>query len=490
MWLAAQLTRNITLLFLLWWLTGCSTTGFKNIFVTYSVQMQPQRALIEQGQFAQAALDIEVGDPTDHNYVLLLLEQGRAQFLAQQWQQSLTNLKKADAALTAQDSAAQYRLSQGLNQLGTTVTNDNAIIYEVPSYERTLLHHYLALNYLALKQSEAALVEIRRANLQQEKALAAHEVALQEATQEAQKNGALADTQQALSAYPDMSGVIGGLKNGYQNAYTFYLSALLYDAAKEYNSAYIDYKRALEISPQNTFIQQRLWVLSKQLEMTDDRAQFERDFNLPMAMTAEPKSNVKNKKPSRASSSARVVFLIESGLVAAKQQVLLPLPIRSSDGYYAMFNVAMPVYQASPYTARFNIETADGMLQSLPIASMTALAAKQLQEDLPVMLVRQGVRLFAKEMLRQKIADEAGDLGNILINLYNFASETADTRSWNLLPHSASVMEAQMPVGERTITLSSGYQRHPIKLNIQAGKLNLVLISAQNSGITSRVFSL
>ena len=79
---------------------------------------------------------------------------------------------------------------------------------------------------------------------------------------------------------------------------------------------------------------------------------------------------------------------------------------------------------------------------------------------------------------------------DILINLYNFASETADTRSWSLLPHSASVMEAQMPVGERTITLSSGYQRHPIKLNIQAGKLNLVLISAQNSGITSRAFSL
>ncbi|MCE2593311.1 hypothetical protein K6Y31_00550 [Motilimonas cestriensis] len=440
--------------------------------------MQPQRTLVAQGQFGLAADSIEPGSPTEHNHTLLLLEKGRAQFLAQQWQQSLETFKQADAVLVAQDKAAQYRLSQGINQLSTAISNDNAIIYAVPSYERTLLHHYLALNYLALQQPEAALVEIRRANLQQEKALAEHQVWLQSAVDKAKQNGILADTQSALNAYPDMSGVIGELKNGYQNAYTFYFSALLYDAAREYNSAYIDYKRALEITPDNIYVQRRLFDLANQLNMVDDIAQFERDFR-------QLKPRVEHN-----TSTARVVFLIESGLIAAKQEVRLPVPIRSSDGYYGVFNVAMPVYQPDGQAQSFSIIDEGRRLDAAPIAKLTAMAAKQLQEDLTGQLIRQGIRLFAKEMLRQKVAKEAGDWGNLLINLYNMASETADTRSWSLLPNEALVIDTHLALGQHGVILRDGRHQHPIDFKVQAGKLNLVLISVQNSGITSQVFPL
>ncbi|MEI8618891.1 hypothetical protein P4S63_22420 [Pseudoalteromonas sp. B193] len=46
------------------------------------------------------------------------------------------------------------------------------------------------------------------------------------------------------------------IKNGFQNAYTFYLSALLYQSAKQYDDAYIDYKKALAIQPNNIYLQQ------------------------------------------------------------------------------------------------------------------------------------------------------------------------------------------------------------------------------------------
>lgn len=458
--------------------SGCAAPNVKNMFVTYSTQMQPQRAMVAQGQFGLAADNISPGSPAKHNYILLLLEKGRAQFLAQQWQQSLDTLKQADAALAQQDRAAQYRLSQGINQLSTTITNDNAIIYAVPSYERTLLHHYLALNYLALKQPEAALVEIRRANLQQEKALREHQADLQSAVETAQEEGVIPDTQGALSAYPDMSGVIGELKNGYQNAYTFYLSALLYDAAKEYNSAYIDYKRALEITPGNLYIQKRLLYLAEQLDMADDRAQFERDFTTTPALSVQQ------------TSVARVVFLIESGLIAAKQEVRLPVPIRSTDGYYGVFNVAMPVYQQGDQAAHFTLLGKDDQLDASPIAKLTSMAAKQLQEDLTAQLIRQGLRLFAKELVRQKVAKEAGDWGNLLINLYNMASETADTRSWSLLPDEALVVDTQLSLGQQSLVLSDGRQQFPLNFNVHADKLNLVLISVQNNGITTQVFPL
>ncbi len=43
--------------------------------------------------------------------------------------------------------------------------------YRAPDYERTMLHHYLALNYLQRGDAEGALVEVRRANQVQEQAL-------------------------------------------------------------------------------------------------------------------------------------------------------------------------------------------------------------------------------------------------------------------------------------------------------------------------------
>ena len=45
------------------------------------------------------------------------------------------------------------------------------MVYRAPDYERTMLHHYLALNYLQRGDAEGALVEVRRANQVQEQAL-------------------------------------------------------------------------------------------------------------------------------------------------------------------------------------------------------------------------------------------------------------------------------------------------------------------------------
>ena len=78
--------------------------------------------------------------------------------------------------------------------------------------------------------------------------------------------------------------------------------------------------------------------------------------------------------------------------------------------------------------------------QTSELVRLEALAAKDLQERLPGMLTRQALRLVAKEQVRRTAAKE-GDVGNILVGIFNTLSERADTRSWLTLPAQASSWE-------------------------------------------------
>ncbi|MCE2572485.1 COG3014 family protein [Motilimonas eburnea] len=472
------------LLFLVWGLavagtlSGCSSTSLRNLFIPYNEQMMPVRAQVAQGQFTQAAATIEPTEPDQHNYVLLQLERGRAWFLAGKYQQSLASFNAADQAIKADDNAAEYRLSAGMNQLGTAITNDNLLRYALPSYERVFLHHYLILNYLALGQYDSALVEVRRANLAQQQALNEHSDELQSVVVQANDQGILADTNAALNGYPDMSGTLGEVQQGFQNGYTFLLSALVYEGAGEYNSAYIDYKKALQLTPHNAFIQGRVWQLAKQLDMQDDQAVFSQ--TLPVSIT----------QTTAMPSDTQVVLLVEQGLVAAKQQMHLPVPIRSSDGYYGIFNVALPVYPVGDTETEVHLSQEGKAVALSPVAQVFPLAAKQLQQDLPAILLRQAIRTYSKEMMRQQMAEEGGDWGNVLANLYNMATETADTRSWSLLPNRVGVSGLTVNGTSTSLEIKQGINHKTINLSVTRGKINLVWVSVQGNGIATQVFSL
>ncbi|WP_147378779.1 COG3014 family protein [Motilimonas pumila] len=437
----------------------------KSVFVGYDQQLQSTRQLAWQGQFDAAAQSIELGPVDSRNHILQLLQQGRALFLAQDFEASLTRFQQAAQVLAQLDRQAQYRLSQGVNLAATTVTNDNLIPYELPDYERTMLHHYLAINYLALSRVEPALVEVRKARQAQLMAAQKRQDELRQAANEAAEQGVIPDVNAAFNGYPDMSGLIGNVKNGYQNAYTFYVSALLYELVDEPNAAYIDYKKALEIAPDNRYIQQRLLVLAKRLGMTQDLAMYQKLFT---------------QFDSHSAQDGRVVILIEQDLVAAKQDMHLPIPIRSSDGYYGVFNVAVPVYNQAPRRAApLSIYQGNTLVaHSAEITGITNLAAKQLQEDMPAMLVRQAIRVYTKEMVRKNVADSAGDWGNLLVNLYNTLSETADTRSWSLLPGNVQVMDLSLGSGEQSLELRQGASRLPLNIAVAPGQTRLLLVTS------------
>ena len=119
-------------------LIGCASVGA--LFVSYSDTMQPMRQQLQVGQWSEALAAIPESTAKDNNYVLDRLQQGRIAFLLGDWKTSQRNLAAAATELNWLDQQAEFRVSDGLQQAGSLLSNDQTIAYQAPDYEQTLLH--------------------------------------------------------------------------------------------------------------------------------------------------------------------------------------------------------------------------------------------------------------------------------------------------------------------------------------------------------------
>ena len=458
-----SLSKRFVVTLMLSALSGCTALQFADIFQGYNSQMKPVKSAQRQGEFIKANDLLGERATNDGSYVLNLLESGRLAFLAANWQASQKNFAQAYIELEEQRNKAKIQLSRGIEKLGATVSNDNAISYQVPYYEQSMLHSYQALNYLFQHDLSGALVEIRRANLVQENALKAYESEIYNAKNALYKSGISTDS--LANTYPSMVSAIGQVKNAFQNAFTFYLSAILYEASGELNDAYIDYKRAIEIYPENTYLQQDILRLATKLGMSEDVEHFQQRFGKYQAK--------------QSTGQGQVVILVEKDIVNSKQDVSLNLPIGRGNKGLKFFSFSLPVYQGDlPQHSKAIVKSGGQSYQSNEIVRIQSLAAKDLQEQLPALLTRQVVRVVAKEQMRQKLSREAGDVGNILASIYNIASERADTRSWSTLPDQVDIVRMQLPSGKQVLPVQINGQQQNINLDVQPNRITLIHYSA------------
>lgn len=462
-------------------LGGCASR-WQDMFVSYSDQMVPLRNQLLLGHAAEALPEVRDSTLGDDTFVLDRLEQGRIAWLAGQDAGSKQALTAADSRLRWEDRQAQYRLSQGLGQVGSLLTNDQSMAYRTPDYERTMLHHYLALNYLQRGDAEGALVEVRRANQVQEQALKRRADEVRKAKDERDHAAAERDPEDEMRQLmsrgaPDLDRLIGRVKNGFQNAYTFYFSAVLYEAAGDLNDAWVDYQRGYQIAPDNQSLQDALLRLAVLRGAPDEIRATEK--------------KVGRKALSLAKDQGQLVVLFEDGLIPARRELFLPLPISTSGGDFRTFTVAIPYYDnRASNSGPLTVEVDKLAWQTSELVRLEALAAKDLQERLPGMLTRQALRLVAKEQMRQAAAKEGGDVGNILVGIFNTLSERADTRSWLTLPAQASSWQGMVPAGDIHLTLSAGAAQRQLPLTIHKGRTTLVWVQRLGAGLTTRVMPL
>ena len=127
---------------------------------TYNTQVRQYYDNLRQGDFDKAsrALDRNRLLKKDRNHLLYLLERGKLCYMMQQWDSSNRYFNEADAMMEgARNSAGDV--------IAGTLINPMMKRYRAEDFETYLVHYYKALNYLQLGNNEDAMVEARRISL-------------------------------------------------------------------------------------------------------------------------------------------------------------------------------------------------------------------------------------------------------------------------------------------------------------------------------------
>ena len=468
-------------LIIVFWALAMASCG--SVLKPYPLQINPVIAVVDQeAPEFEKTVKQQIGKKIHQkDQILYNMELGRLYQLRGEFEKSITHFRQAIAAIKVKDTEAKVTAKKGAGQASAVLTNDNAVAYRGYGYERVMLHHFQAMNFLATHHLEEAMVEARRANLEQKIALERHarelnklqndkEKTLSEKGPHARKNAS--ELEQSLhkglaGKLKAMDALTTKVKNSFQNSYTFYITALLYQSRGRLDQAYIDYRRALELSNENNFLLRDVLTLAEKLGRDEDYRHYARRLTgQPVPIATSP-------------DRGEVIFLFENDRLPERKQVKITLPNPKLN----LSSVAFPVYPkrlSSPSRLHIQSDKLSGETQVL--TDLRILAVKNLRERVPAMTTRQIIRLAVKEAGAQEAEKEWGILGKLGMNILNTWTEKADLRSWMSLPDQVELFRCSMPSGTHTFALTHpAMQSHSLVLDVTPGSLTLVMLTRVGS---------
>ncbi|MGB4574464.1 MAG: hypothetical protein WBI79_05670 [Kiritimatiellia bacterium] len=456
-------------------LSGCST---------YSHYPQGMEQTTLQSLRTGKRVDAEknFGKRTQGNSgVVFALEMGRVAQLEGDYEISRQAFTTAIEATREQDEKAVISASGAAAQGAAVLVNDKAIPYRAPDYERTLMHHYQMLNYLGLQDLNGAGVEVRRANKTQKDAQErrAREIerakSFQQNVPESEDGKADERDPHLIPVYAGLDEMAGSVKYSFLNAATLFLSGVVWEMLGEQNDAYIDYKKSIEIYPDNVYLQRAVIRLSRRLGMREDAADFSRRFPGAAAVAAPPQG------------MARLVVMFEQGLAPQKSDMSLAYPLSggSSLGVISLPIYADPVPPLVTGSVRVGGKSAG---KTAPLCNVSALAARALADQMPGILTRQVARAIAKGSAAQVAGDSGGEWAELLVTLYNVVSEQPDLRSWLTLPAHIQVLDAWAEPGTKKVEISAGGATvFSGEVTFTAGRTTIISVTTIDLAVYSHV---
>lgn len=462
---------SICLLSLL--LCACASTS---VFTAYPKQAKIMRDAIDKSDYTEASSRaLSNIDSADH--ILYSMEYGRIQQLAGHYQDSLKGFQVAIKAIDERENQAKYTLSGGAAQISSLLLNDNAIPYEGYAYEYVMLHQYQAINYLALGKLDDALVEIRRADRVQHDQAQRYQASVNSAKTVAQQNAINNQVNWSNYAFRYLNAAAAKVRSQFLNAYSYYIGGVLYELARQPNDAYIDYKKALRIAPNNRYLQQAVLRLAKQLAMTDDYAHY---YRLYPQTVKQPMAG-----------QGRVVILFEQGFIPARYQFSFPISINK-----IVYQLALPIYIADPVAITpLSLSFSQGQLKTAVICNLQNLSAKSLKQNYPLVIVRQALRIALQAGASATVNNNVKDDGtkaivNLLFSGYSALTSAADLRNWLSLPNDVQIADQFIHAGKQTVNLRYNNQHKTLSFTVNNGRTTLLLVNAYQDNLTVREINL
>jgi len=442
-------------------ITGCAALS------NYSRITQQSRISISKGDFEKALTVFPESSAKGGNEVLIRMERGVLLQATGDYENSSQEFEQAKKRIRYFEDKAVISATRTTSQAGSLIINEQVRPYEGEDFEKILLHGLDAVNYLMLGDLEGARVEIRNAYTRQKELYEKHAKELEEAKRKRGTDWERSFQNADPGGYDRLKSEAQSVSSIYQNAFAYYISALVYELNNEPDEAYIDLKKAIEAAPQSRSIQKDLIRLSKELNIREDTQMWESRYG---------------KDESTQPDAVDVFVIFELGLAPYKEAMGIPIPL--SEGGFV--SASMPVYRFTPTSIMSGSILYDGHSEETSVVSDTdAIAARNLLDKFPILFAKQIVRTYLKARATNKLSREYGAWGAIGGTLASIITEQADLRTWSSLPKEIQVARVFVSGTTKNITIRSIPGADKEIVDIPEGARHLiVLCRATDAGLS------
>lgn len=436
----------------------------------------------------------------------------------------LGRYEESNRALQKATALATERYTKSIVQdVASFVVSDNVVDYDASALERSMAHYYGMLNYLALGDTEGALVEARNAN---------------------------ALLRRYANDFPNRSFV--------NDAAVQYLAGMLQWGQREENDAIVSLRQSLagyQDYETRYGVRTPVPVAVDAARVADAVGLHDVAEGTRTRLLSGHESEAD--EPARERNAGDVLIVIENGFIAHKRQQKLFLPVLRSerdsvlagsagsaveaavrvlirtvvimndmskegqsyvqaheDGVtlvsgalsaagVELVTMAWPVYELSARRATGIRVTADGESATTPalIEDLSAIAVRDFEERKTAMLLRMTARALLKEagVIQSERAGEraGGALGGFAARVaarsLATATERADTRSWSALPAELLLARLRLSAGEHDIEIEyqgmNGRETRTVRVDVRPGEVALrtVAVLGRDGGDQGRL---
>ena len=369
--------------------------------------------------------------------VMWRLESGSMNFNMGNFAESVKQFKQAEKLIADYDDRAKLSARDAGAEVGMSVTNLNALPYRGFCRDRIALSIFKSLAYLGVDNESAFRAQLRRLRNEQKKVQEDYKEIF-----EAEK----AEIEAAKKQNPEAAekadfGSEKCFPGGFLNPAAIFLSGLGSIRDENYDNARIDFQRLYEAMPQNPMIQQYYVSVLKAA-----------DRPVP--------SELKQIKPFDFALDRDCVYVIfANGKSAAFKQIAVYFPIMT----------AWPMCEFYPAPFDKITVSADGTKHSsMILADMDGILAQEFKERLPGIITRIVLSTLIKEgaYYGGLVAIWKSDMNPVVKCIvwcsvaiggagYRTAMNTADTRTWEILPKEFQLTQFPMPKN-RKLTVNFG----------------------------------
>ncbi len=395
---------RLSLLLFLLLLSGCAT---------YQGKVGAARSALSEGKYAETNSILEpLANTEDKDQLVYVLDYATALQVQGRYTESSQYFMKADELADFQNYTSVSK------QAASLLMSQEMVQYKGEDFEVLLINVMNAINFALNGQLDSARVETRR-----------------------------------LTNKIDFFRTEKKLDYA-ESPFLYYLNGHIWEANGDWDSAFIDFKKAYDLGMNNKFIQQDLIRVADRARRRSQLNQFKQQFKI-------------DEMPWKNRLNGELILIYQQGWGPRKK----PNP------QAPRFPILEPLYCT---TDQAQIVWRGDVLAKTEVAyDVESAAITALNSQYGELVAKRIAGIVAKEVVSHQVAKE-NELAGAVLNIFLHASDRADLRQWSTLPKTIQVARIYLPEGKHEIKLQGldgsrvSEETEPFEVNIRAGKKHFI----------------